>query len=140
MWQASFLTDCNKFSTFYGPDIGDQLVSLKRQCAATIALPKMIQAIITARCDGPATTAANSEDYCAEAANTCDGGCCNGGMCHNTQLGYECECAPGWSGRTCQAGAVTACDNTPCECANLSLIGHSGYATPQEETAQHCSY
>lgn len=33
--------------------------------------------------------------------------CSNGGSCSETSQGYECQCAPGWSGPSCTLSELT---------------------------------
>lgn len=50
-----------------------------------------------------------------------DGFCRNGGLCQNTEGGYNCDCADGWTGGRCEED-INECDENPCqnggECTN----------------------
>lgn len=41
---------------------------------------------------------------CSEAKNACSSNPCkNGGVCDNLQIGYTCNCPPGYTGKTCDS-------------------------------------
>jgi len=53
--------------------------------------------------------------------------CLNGGTCTNTQDGYSCECAPGYTGDNC-GSAIDDCAGNPCLNGGLCSDTADGYS------------
>ncbi|PWA26071.1 hypothetical protein CCH79_00001470 [Gambusia affinis] len=77
---------------------------------------------------------ADSEREIGAAEHAClSNPCSNGGSCSETAQGYECQCAPGWSGPSCTIN-VDDCSPSPCNhggtCQDL-VNGYKCHCPPQ---------
>ncbi|XP_023656471.1 protein jagged-1b-like isoform X2 [Paramormyrops kingsleyae] len=65
--------------------------------------------------------------------------CSNGGICKETSQGFECHCAPGWSGPSCLIN-IDDCNPNPCDQAGTchDLINGFKCSCPPQWTGKTC--